>query len=92
MLALQHPKWRRGPPRRVRKPVCLPINFTQTTRVRFLDDRDADSSHLVTYGKGEVVTDLIVTDFDDFSAILEDCDGHVAYGVPKSRFIAKPNF
>ena len=94
MFALKSPKTpgRRRLPRRFRNLACLPIKFTETTRVRFLDYPGATSTQIVTYGKGDVVTDLIVTDFDDFSVILEYRDGRIAYRVPKSSFIAKPNF
>ncbi len=78
--------------RRVRNLACLPIKFTQTTRVKFFDFPGATTSHMVTFSNGAVITDLIVTDFDDFSSILQYRDGRIAYGVPNTTFVAKPNF
>lgn len=78
--------------RQARNLPCLPIKFTQTTRVKFFDYPGAASSHMVTFTQGAVISDLIVTDFDDFSSILEYRDGRIAYGVPNSTFVTKPNF
>ena len=70
----------------------LPIKFTETLDVEFLDHATAETSQTVTFWAGEVVNYLVVTDFDDFSAILEFPDGRIAYGVPKSCFVCAPNF
>jgi hypothetical protein len=69
----------------------LPLKFKETVMIEF-QSRESDDTCVVTFETGQIVDDLIVTDFDDFSAILEFGDGWIAFGVPKAYFVAAPNF
>jgi hypothetical protein len=71
---------------------CLPIKFLRRCKVEFGRRAGAESRRVMTYQPGDVITDLIVTDFDDAFATLETPGGDVAYRVGRSCFVASPNF